>query len=213
MNGKDSRNRRRSFRRDNRNNERPGQDRTGHGQSGNSGNPQDHRGDFHQTPSKLGIHAESGHLAGGRGSNPPRSEAPAGVPHRSRKRGDRSPGFDKNPHERPRWVAPKQNIDPLPVLKCNRCGKSIADINSALIDKKTGEPVHFDCAITELAEQETLEEGDVLSYIGGGRFGIVHFNSGRGESRSFTIKKIVEWEDKEKRVEWRSTIANHYSVT
>jgi hypothetical protein len=84
-----------------------------------------------------------------------------------------------------------------------------------LTDKQTGNPIHFDCVVAELSKHENLEEGDVLSYIGGGRFGIVHFNhSGRrGETGGFTVKKILEWEDKENRAEWRNLIADHYSIT
>jgi len=115
--------------------------------------------------------------------------------------------------ERPRWIAPKQNTDPMPILICCRCGLVITDVTTALTDKLIGKPVHFDCVIAELAKQETLEAGDDLSYIGGGRFGIIRFSSGKGESRNLSIKKIFEWEDKEKRAEWRGTIADHYSVT
>ena len=119
--------------------------------------------------------------------------------------------YDKNGvlHERPRWIAPKLDIKPLPDLNCSYCGQPIVDAQTALTDKLTGEPVHFDCVMSELAKQEKPEAGDTLSYIGGGRFGIVHFGGGR----VFAIKKIVEWEDKEKKVEWRGVIADHYSIT
>ena len=131
-----------------------------------------------------------------------------------RKPGDR-PNFDKKSSlpERPNWTAPAQSSEPLPALHCIRCGLPINDSHSALSDRKTGEPVHFDCVITELSEQEQLEAGDVLSYIGGGRFGVVHFNNGKNGEKNFTIKKILEWEDKEKRAQWRNSIADHYSVT
>ena len=98
-------------------------------------------------------------------------------------------------------------------LNCISCGLPIADPSSALSDRKTGEPVHFDCVMVELSKQEKLETGDVLSYIGGGRFGIVHFYEGKGENRNFVIKKIVEWEEKDKRAEWRDAIADRYTVT
>jgi hypothetical protein len=127
-----------------------------------------------------------------------------------------APRYDKNGvlYERLHWTAPKLNTDPIPVSVCACCGKPITDLHAALTDKKTGEPVHFDCAISELAKYETLGDGDTISYIGGGRFGLVHFNnSGRGETGTFTIKKIFEWEDKENRAAWRGVIADHYSVT
>jgi hypothetical protein len=114
---------------------------------------------------------------------------------------------------RPVWVPPAQNIKPLPDLKCIRCGLQITDPNEALVDRTTGEPVHFDCVLAELTAAEKPENGDVLSYIGGGRFGIVHFNDGRGDNPNFTIKKIFEWENKEQKAEWRDVIASHYSIT
>ena len=125
------------------------------------------------------------------------------------------PGFNKKsvPAERPNWTVPPQNTEPLPVLNCIRCGLPITDAHSAFSERNSGEPVHFDCVMSELSEQEKPEIGDVLSYIGGGRFGIIHFNNGKGDQKNFTIKKILEWEDKEKRAEWRDTIADHYSVT
>ncbi|GHV85464.1 hypothetical protein AGMMS50230_10720 [Spirochaetia bacterium] len=145
----------------------------------------------------------------------------AGRPERNRFRdrslrpGQREVKYDKNgiPYERFIWTVPQLNTDPLPAPDCVRCGKPITDIHAALTDRN-GEAVHFDCVMTELAEHETLEEGDTLSYIGGGRFGIVHFNNpGRVETKKFTIKKILEWENKENRAEWRGVIADHYSIT
>jgi hypothetical protein len=69
----------------------------------------------------------------------------------------------------------------------------------------------------KIAGEERLEKGDTVTYIGGGRFGIVHFRSGvpgkGGDGKTFTIKKIIEWENKDNRAEWRSTISDHYSVT
>jgi hypothetical protein len=69
----------------------------------------------------------------------------------------------------------------------------------------------------KIAQEEPLEKGDTVTYIGGGRFGIVHFSSGvpgRSENgKTFEIKKIIEWENKDNRAEWRSTISDHYSVT
>jgi len=142
--------------------------------------------------------------------------------------------------ERPKWIPPKTNTEPLPVSECLWCGKPIRDISSAIADKDTGAPVHFDCVAARIAFGEKLEKGDTIAYIGAGRFGIVSFGSaaapsrylpdgspqesGKQESlpevqnhpvqnRGFVIKKIIEWENKDKRAEWRSVICDHYSVT
>jgi hypothetical protein len=132
-------------------------------------------------------------------------------------RGDRLSYF-----ERPRWIPPKTNMEPLPVSNCPWCGKPIRDMSSAIADKDTGVPVHFDCVISRITFGERLEKGDIVTYIGGGRFGIVSFggsgthlrdSQAKAESRDFSIKKIIEWENKDKRAEWRSVICDHYSVT
>jgi hypothetical protein len=117
-----------------------------------------------------------------------------------------------NLYERPRWTPPKPSSEPLPVPSCPYCGKPIKDISTAISDKNSGEPVHFDCVITRIAETEVLEQGDTLTYIGGGRFGIVHFNNPQN-TQNFKITKIFEWEDKENRAEWRRSVSDHYSIT
>jgi hypothetical protein len=102
---------------------------------------------------------------------------------------------------------------------CPWCGKPIKDIASAITDKETGVPVHFDCVIARIAGGENLEKGDAVVYIGGGRFGVVHFNApseyqGKpADGKPFTIKQVFEWENKENRAEWRSSVSDHYSIT
>ena len=132
--------------------------------------------------------------------------------------------------DRPKWNPPKTNADPMPVSICPWCGKPIRDMFSAIADKDTGVPVHFDCVSTRIAFGEKLEKGETVAYIGGGRFGIVSFGSSAPSrpaapqeirqdksspqtSRDFSIRKIIEWEKMDKRAEWRSLICEHYSVT
>ncbi|MDR1420529.1 MAG: hypothetical protein LBI86_09165 [Treponema sp.] len=116
--------------------------------------------------------------------------------------------------ERPRWTAPEIPQEPIPVPDCPWCGKPIKDLSAALEDRESGLAVHFDCVIERVAEREgeSLEPGDTVAYIGGGRFGVVHFNSSSG-AKSFKIRKIMEWEDKENRAEWRKTVSDHFSTT
>jgi hypothetical protein len=102
--------------------------------------------------------------------------------------------------------------EPLPAPDCPFCGRPVKDISAAITDKTSGQPVHFDCVIARIAQGEVLEQGDTITYIGGGRFGIVHFNK-PPNTQDFKIKKILEWEDKENRAEWRKLVSDHYSVT
>ena len=115
-------------------------------------------------------------------------------------------------YERPKWIPPKISTEPLPSPDCPFCGKPIRDIASALEDKVTNKAVHFDCAINRIVEAEILEKGDVVAYIGGGRFGVVHFNN-PGEIKRFSIKRIYEWENKDSRAGWRNIVSDHYTIT
>ena len=125
-------------------------------------------------------------------------------------RNNESTRVEKAAHfDRPKWIPPKINTDPLPVPVCPFCGKPIQDISQAISDRDTGIPIHFDCVTSKIADGEKLEKNDSVTYIGGGRFGIVNFSN----MAEFKIKKIIEWENKEKRAEWRTEICEHYSVT
>ena len=114
--------------------------------------------------------------------------------------------------DRPRWTPPKPPAISIPQTTCPWCEKPIKDIAMAICEPDSGKPVHFDCVINRIVERENLESGDTVSYIGGGRFGIIHYNN-PPDTRDFRIKKIFEWEKKENRGEWRVTISDHYSVT
>lgn len=132
----------------------------------------------------------------------------------SKKRGE-APRYDKNKgtiFERPKWTPPKASVDSLPQLDCQYCGNPIKDISLAITDKTSGNPVHFDCMITKLSESELLEKGDIITYIGSGRFAIVHFDNPH-DHRKFKIKKVFECEEKDIRADWRKNMADRYSTT
>lgn len=143
-----------------------------------------------------------------KGSEPSRSPEPEAV----RGEAARRPGEKQPQAPRPRFSAPRLESPVLPKPTCPRCGKPIEDLPSALNDKTTGEPLHFDCVLERIAEAEGVAEGDKVVYIGGGRFGIVHFDNPQ-DLRRFQIKKTIQWEEKEKRAEWRRDVADQYSAT
>ena len=93
---------------------------------------------------------------------------------------------------------------------CPICNQEILDMTSAIADKSTGKPVHFDCVMNKLSETEKVEQNEKICYIGQGRFGILYFENPR-DQRHFTIKKIIDWEDKDKRSEWRDEMSGLYS--
>ena len=49
---------------------------------------------------------------------------------------------------------------------CAKCGQPITEIASSLSDKKSGEPIHFECALNEVQAGETLGENEKIAYIG-----------------------------------------------
>ena len=115
-------------------------------------------------------------------------------------------------HERPRWTAPALPANPITTPDCPWCGKPIKDITTAISDRESGRPVHFDCVLARIVEMEHLETNDSVCYIGGGRFGVIHYNN-PPDMRDFTVKKILEWEIKEKNFEWRKPISEYFSLT
>lgn len=93
---------------------------------------------------------------------------------------------------------------------CPKCGQQITDITSALTDKQSGQPIHFDCALSEVSKNENLAENEKIAYIGQGRFGVLSYENIR-DQRHFTIKKIIEWEDRENKAGWRNELSEAYS--
>jgi len=118
----------------------------------------------------------------------------------------------KSTHERPQWTTPELPANPITTPDCPWCGKQIKDITTAISDKETGRPVHFDCVLAKIAESEKLEQNDSVCYIGGGRFGIIHYTNPL-DTREFVIKKIFEWEPKDIESEWRRPISEYFSIT
>ena len=120
-------------------------------------------------------------------------------------------------------------------VECSFCGKPVTDVASALADRTTDKPVHFDCVLDYLAEHETLSAGQSISYIGQGRFAVISSKvpaSVQGTSAAglvaggavasgaaaaglpsprFVIERVIEWEPRDKKYEWRANIADAYS--
>jgi len=123
--------------------------------------------------------------------------------------------FEKNKQdksERLLWTAPALPANPITTPDCPWCGKKINDIASAITDKETGLPVHFDCVLSRINGMEKLDSNDCVCYIGGGRFGVIHYNN-PPDTRDFSIKKILEWEAKDSVNEWRRPISEYFSIT
>lgn len=95
-------------------------------------------------------------------------------------------------------------------IVCPKCGQLITDMASAIADKSSGNPVHFECVMAQLEKTESVGQNEKICYIGQGRFGILYFENPR-DQRHFTIKKIIDWEEREREHSWRSEISTLFS--
>ncbi|MGP1458251.1 MAG: hypothetical protein ACTTKL_02945 [Treponema sp.] len=93
---------------------------------------------------------------------------------------------------------------------CPLCGQPITDVAGSMADKATGLPVHFDCVMKQISETETLGVNEKISYIGQGRFAVLYFENPR-DQRHFTIKKVIEWEARDFKCDWRGELSGLYS--
>ncbi|MDR2445103.1 MAG: hypothetical protein LBD44_04120 [Spirochaetaceae bacterium] len=129
----------------------------------------------------------------------------------SKKTGNENGKNAQGLNNRPKWKATKLRSDPIPTPLCAYCKEPIKDLATAITNRE-GEAIHFECAQKRIAAAEALGKGDTVTYIGGGRFGIVCFENPQIPLK-FKIKKIIEWEQKDKRAPWRGHIADHFSLT
>ncbi|OQY35016.1 MAG: hypothetical protein B6241_02525 [Spirochaetaceae bacterium 4572_59] len=92
-----------------------------------------------------------------------------------------------------------------PSFLCSICGKNIRDLSSAITEKSTGEPAHFDCIIKNLAKNESVKENEKIVYLGNGKFGIINYEN--NQNKNFQIIKEIEYEEaKEEQPDWRNRL-------
>jgi hypothetical protein len=92
-----------------------------------------------------------------------------------------------------------------PAVSCSLCGKNIRDISSAIKEKSSGLPAHFDCIIKKLAENEPVKELEKIVYLGSGKFAVIQIEN--NQNKNFKIIKEIDYEEKEEAVpEWRGSL-------
>lgn len=82
------------------------------------------------------------------------------------------------------------------------------DIHSAIAFAPSNQPAHFDCVVKRIAESESLAEGERVCYLGNGSFGIVVEERGNSQAGSrYTIRKRIQFEDKDMVFDWRKELS------
>lgn len=105
-------------------------------------------------------------------------------------------------------VLPKIQIK---VMECAYCHKPIEDLASAISSKENDEPIHYDCVIKKLTSEEKLLPNENITYIGQGKFAVVHFEN-PNDYKHFSIKRTIEWENREEKNVWRKEIEEAFSM-
>ncbi len=107
-----------------------------------------------------------------------------------------------------RWNSKNRDRRKGPAPICERCGKPINNIHTAISDSSTSNPVHFDCIIKELTDKERLGPNERISYIGNGCFGVVTMKKGY---KSFTVERRIQYETGDKKADWRKSLSSRLS--
>ena len=95
---------------------------------------------------------------------------------------------------------------PVEYKACPICGKAVKSMLTAISVNEDMDPAHFDCVVKQLTEQEQLKKGEKISYLGNGTFAVIKMKQG-GKGPAFTILKKIQYEEKEKKAEWRKKIS------
>jgi len=95
----------------------------------------------------------------------------------------------------------------LPRLECAYCHEVIREPASALGSREDGSPVHFDCALKKVTEEEQPQGDDRVCYMGSGNFALVQYKSQGGPIKQ--VKKLIPFEHKEGVATWRRTMSYH----
>jgi hypothetical protein len=90
-------------------------------------------------------------------------------------------------------------------LVCSICGKPIKYVYTAIEYGEKREPIHFDCILKKLGEEEELGPNEKICYLGQGTFGIIRYHNGSGGKR-FSIRKKIAVEEQNGIAEWRKEL-------
>ena len=111
-------------------------------------------------------------------------------------------GFRERDRQKEQRDEPLFKRENLPELSCVICEKSIRNVHAAMSFQ--GNVIHFDCAIEKIQREEPLKPDERICYLGAGAFGIVTFR--QGNQGKFTVKKRIQFEEKDQKAEWRKAI-------
>lgn len=147
---------------------------------------------------ETGMSTDSNMPNGNTNSNP--------NPNQNKKNKQRGFFKGKRPFDRQGTDTQEAHVPSAPPPECGLCHKPIFDVTSAINNPTSGLPCHFDCVLTSLTEAEKPTQGQRVIYLGGGCFAVADYGT-NPQSTKFTIVRKIQFEEKDKRPEWRKDLA------
>ncbi len=114
----------------------------------------------------------------------------------------RSSNRKRKRRKRYKGYKPSQKLPDCPI-----CEQPVRDVLTAIAVSSDGVPAHFDCVLKKLSREEELRNKEKICYIGGGSFGIVRFDNPQ-DTRNFSIRKRIQFEQKDLSVFWRNEVSD-----
>ncbi|NQT57998.1 MAG: hypothetical protein HQ557_03345 [Bacteroidetes bacterium] len=117
---------------------------------------------------------------------------------------EKTPDVTRNPEPKSRnknrnrknLRKPKNKRPKQPPVICSVCGKTIDSIAQIIGGPAKEEFSHFDCAIRTLSENESIQPGQKICYIGNGDFAVIEYNK-KNFSGGFSVVKRIAYENQE----------------
>lgn len=95
------------------------------------------------------------------------------------------------------------------VQDCPYCEKPVKYLNTAVTVANHNNPVHFDCIIKKIEEDETLAPEEKVTYLGKGTFGVIRITK---DSPGFFIRKRIQVEEENEKAPWRKEMSGRIKV-
>lgn len=90
------------------------------------------------------------------------------------------------------------------VKNCPYCEKPVKYLNTAITVPGLDYPVHFDCVLKKIEDEEQLSEDEKVSYLGKGTFGIIRATK---DSPGFFVRKRIQIEPESDKADWRKEMS------
>lgn len=83
---------------------------------------------------------------------------------------------------------------------CPICGKPVKELSSAITERQSDKPAHFDCILKQLEAAEPPKEKEKYCYLGNGVFGVVKEEQ---STLGFSIVRKIQYEKNDEIPLWR----------